>query len=636
MYEMSLTSQINPLPAQFQQFAAEVLDPLKQPHGTHTGEVLPSVYYSNATGLFHGDWYFHDLEIELGNQTEVETARGFFNWNSKGSAKLAIKEVKSTVDGIQLLDGTLRLYDDNGSGQGMQLFLEGLHVVDNGTFVMTGVPEKHHISLATLANLTTNESEYNVTKTVIIDELDDRIKQFRGLLSSQLGINGVYNPPYSEETACDFILLSQMHQLPPDLDPFLIRELEDELMNPTGISTISLPPLRLTTLLHSPKCGVSLVIKDAPGVKIEKYNNKTINYAAMVSAMALVQIWLLISQMQYTSTPSSVSKVSYWTIMLQAAIDGYLCIFHITAGIRTEAVFTAFATCAFMFCVLVSIFGMRYLLIIWRVQRPENTPRRLANTAGADSITVPATGAILPGPVTAGPTVAATEDNARRDVSLLYARFYILLILGLVFFAQTSSLSSVWQDFLTGVVGMFLYSFWVPQIWRNVKRGSRRGLSIQYIVGMSATRLVIPLYVGLCPQNVLGQETTEWIWVLVAWVWAQMLVLIVQEFLGARFFIPERYLPPVYQYHPILPTNDAESAIMAAESAMPFPADLNNVDCAICMQPVEVPANAKANVLSRMGYMLTPCHHLMHTDCLERWMNIRLECPVCRAPLPPL
>lgn len=31
---------------------------------------------------------------------------------------------------------------------------------------------------------------------------------------------------------------------------------------------------------------------------------------------------------------------------------------------------------------------------------------------------------------------------------------------------------------------------------------------------------------------------------------------------------------------------------------------------------------------------ITPCHHLFHKSCLERWMMERMECPLCRTLLP--
>ena len=32
--------------------------------------------------------------------------------------------------------------------------------------------------------------------------------------------------------------------------------------------------------------------------------------------------------------------------------------------------------------------------------------------------------------------------------------------------------------------------------------------------------------------------------------------------------------------------------------------------------------------------MQTPCKHRFHIRCLQDWMNIKLECPSCRQPIP--
>lgn len=72
-------------------------------------------------------------------------------------------------------------------------------------------------------------------------------------------------------------------------------------------------------------------------------------------------------------------------------------------------------------------------------------------------------------------------------------------------------------------------------------------------------------------------------------------------------------------------------------------------DCAICMCDLEVAVvedkgggkgvgddGSGVSLLERRKYMVTPCRHIFHSDCLEGWMKYRLQCPVCREELPPV
>jgi hypothetical protein len=40
-------------------------------------------------------------------------------------------------------------------------------------------------------------------------------------------------------------------------------------------------------------------------------------------------------------------------------------------------------------------------------------------------------------------------------------------------------------------------------------------------------------------------------------------------------------------------------------------------DCAICMLPIDM-KHGGHSVLSKTNYMVTPCHHMFHTECLEK------------------
>ena len=51
-----------------------------------------------------------------------------------------------------------------------------------------------------------------------------------------------------------------------------------------------------------------------------------------------------------------------------------------------------------------------------------------------------------------------------------------------------------------------------------------------------------------------------------------------------------------------------------------------SMECVICMNPVDVTCPS--------GRMVAPCSHCFHTACLQRWMDVKMECPTCRRPLP--
>ncbi|GMJ01798.1 hypothetical protein HRI_003849000 [Hibiscus trionum] len=52
----------------------------------------------------------------------------------------------------------------------------------------------------------------------------------------------------------------------------------------------------------------------------------------------------------------------------------------------------------------------------------------------------------------------------------------------------------------------------------------------------------------------------------------------------------------------------------------------DGVECMICMEKL---VSSETEVVTRM-----PCSHLVHGDCIERWLNTSHLCPLCRFPMP--
>lgn len=120
---------------------------------------------------------------------------------------------------------------------------------------------------------------------------------------------------------------------------------------------------------------------------------------------------------------------------------------------------------------------------------------------------------------------------------------------------------------------------------------------------------------------------------------AQAAALLAQTRFGPRCFISARFLPAKYDYHRALPkpapaqgpTLGAGAAAGGAVATAPS-GDVetgdSGVECVICMNAVDVAGDARVR-------MVTPCHHVFHSSCLTRWMDVKQECPTCRRPLPP-
>jgi len=232
----------------------------------------------------------------------------------------------------------------------------------------------------------------------------------------------------------------------------------------------------------------------------------------------------------------------------------------------------------------------------------------------------------------------STDPQARLWFIIL---LFLLLIVRLLL---SPSLSLIF-------VAVTYSGFWMPQIVRSVRRGRSSSLSAEYLIGTSVCRSLMALYFLGCPKNVLDVEVRPWVWWLVAFVFLQVAVILLQQRFGPGFFLPQSYAPvKIYDYHPPIPLPPLDSPNQTLG------------DCAICMDDILVDSamrdataheghavdDEKKSFLDvvllhegepaggRKTYSLAPCQHLFHTECLETWLAIKNICPQCRRPLPPL
>ncbi|TFK71357.1 hypothetical protein BDN72DRAFT_817637 [Pluteus cervinus] len=657
----------------------EAIHPLLDSFGI-VGEIQDpnwSSYYSNITGFIRGEGQFYNITpsalalntsrkwtpyaealMSKVNLTGIPDKLGVWDWEASKQVSLSVTEKLSRLDdrseSAVLIHGKLEVTDQNTS-EDLRLEFEGVHFLANGSIYGFAVPPTRHLDIRLLPSLVPEDGK-NITAQLIEPELEARITKLRNLIDDGV-LDDLSNEDQPKST-CTFTIYSQLS--PVDIPQQLMADYESELQNPTGAWTVKPPPLSVNSLIISEECGIIFELVDSKGLSSKSFFRKVTNYAAMMTLAYFALILLSTRQTRRSRTPSGLSRVSRWVFLPQAALDCVAFAGHITFAVLAEGrTSLALLAPAFLACVLFLI-EVQFSLLVHQIQIPEDvappppTPPP-APAAPQDQTT--------PGPTTGTPAPPRPTPTPPHRQS--FFSFFIHHI-------QTdpqAKLWLMWFAFLTVIVRVVLSpllsmmfigithtSFWSAQIVRSARRGRTSGLDKEFVIGTTICRLVIALYFISCPQNVLNIVPKWWSGWLALLVCFQAGVLILQEHLGPSFFLPERFsIKKTYDYHPPLPLPDPESP------------DPSLGDCPICMDAILVdphhrrsksldekswgdkpgkPSGAGA-ILNRMqlgvesasarkSYSLAPCHHLFHTECLERWLAVKNICPQCRRPLPPL
>ncbi|VEU38306.1 unnamed protein product [Pseudo-nitzschia multistriata] len=397
--------------------------------------------------------------------------------------------------------------------------------------------------------------------------------------------------------------------------------------------------------IASPNCNFAATVNTtAIRTDWEATTGKAVNYSFGMMIICLTQIVLLLRQLLHSQSQSVAMRVSLLCIGWQTVVDALLCLFHVYLSLAMQTLFTAFASVAFFKLLIFCVIEMKYMAIIIQA--------RNANNGGA------------------------TVEVLRRQIALLHLRFYVALMGTCLGFFYSENYRKTYM--------LLLYSFWVPQIVHNVVTEAKKPMNSYYIYGMSATRLVAPLYMFAMQSNFMKEIYPEspidvsMCQLLVLWVGIQAGTLEGQRRWGARFFIPAQFLPPKYDYNRPIPASmlltDNEGSTfseqlqkereapktevrplpvqksdlssrggvarnrkegkrckgetgMTAETVTAVPKNLPSIECVICYNGIDSS--------NRAAYMIAPCDHVFHKDCLVQWMEVKMECPICRHPLPP-
>ncbi|TGZ84878.1 hypothetical protein EX30DRAFT_325736 [Ascodesmis nigricans] len=592
----------------------------------------PTVY-RNATASVHGEWLRPTLTTEqealLRGSNLTEPLGLQIIKDGDGTMTIGITE-----SGNGEVDMVVRVKDAEGGREVVIPGFQGVHDYSSGEIVAVTSAEE----ILPWMWFREDPARWHLTRGKAVEWLEEKMKRIEQLGAS----SGAY-----DSKKCDYILWAQLHPL--DLTKDELAIVEQELRNPTGVRLPAIPDVEVAVILWSPTCGDLITARELKGDKVEVFYSRVSMVGLGAAAVTAVQLALMIRQLEKSSTPSTIARVSIWTIIMLGIQDGYWFFVFMTVAIYLEGCFLPLVTASFFYLILLTIFEMPFLSRTYRVQRPEpSTSTTQHTTLPAPAVAPTPLG--LPAPATANTPNQTPAQRVNAEISAIYTRFYFFLVVSLFFTLQVTS----WQPFYRDMFLRFLFtvvnSFWIPQITRNIYRGSRRPFTPEFIIGTSLCRLAPAAYLYLYEHNVFGVlPHQKSVMALAAWQAIQCAFLGAQAVFGSRFAIPsvlQSKLPSVWDYHnpPYLFSSSRRGNGEEAHGLLGEPdegdaeegfGDGTERDCAVCMQPVQ-PVRMDAGLMERRKFMWTPCKHEFHTECLEGWLRYRLQCPVCRTSLPPL
>ena len=151
---------------------------------------------------------------------------------------------------------------------------------------------------------------------------------------------------------------------------------------------------------------------------------------------------------------------------------------------------------------------------------------------------------------------------------------------------------------------LIVCSSWLPQILYSAFYGKRKTIRFSYALLNSIYKLLLLSYFLLNKMSVINAYSPSTFVIITIWTAIQLAVLYLQTKYGCDFFLPSHMKTEKYDYY-----------------SKPIPP---GSECPICLSEIQ------SNELA----VTTPCGHVFHDECLRRWAEEELICPVCRASIP--
>lgn len=582
-----------------------------------------------------------------------------YNFRHTGMSKFVYNKTTDVVDDSVVVEVRLNLVDYPEISRN-ELHTLGVYYQNTGSLIASTSSAKFS-GVDALPHFAMNEDNFKKSQILM--------SQFLNMtdIDRDITMDGMNSDITRSVQQCEYIAFFQFEKT--EYLKQQLQEIDEELMNPKGRPIPKeIPQIEVkSALLYSPDCGLIMNLKPdsyLQGNKTEVTDNQFKRGLSVFLVLVLLQLFLFIRQIKETRTPGQLSNISTTTLSMIGFQDSLIALFFLLVSTLTESLYLLFSCVAVISFIMCGVFEMRFIVSVlvtqgnergttwWEVLRGSVTRNETeepgTTSANTEEFTandrVPAAASPLPG----------INDEARYS-NVLFASGFFLTIVSTFFILNVLTWRIKYRQIFEYVGLLGISSYWFPQFLRNTLKNRRRAFTWEFIIGTSMLRLIPIWYLCLYSQNPLRHRYDPSLAVSVFGCYViQISLLFLQQLLGPRFWLNEKWLPKAYDYHPFLNMADLENgfasdilANIRAQEDDPGKSGIITckVDCAICMNDIELPVGVNADSkkpkqpvdkLRGQQYMITPCRHIFHTDCLEDWMKYKLQCPVCRNALPPI
>jgi Ring finger domain len=454
--------------------------------------------------------------------------------------------------------------------------------------------------------------------------------------------------------------------------------------------------VRMTGIINSPNCNFAAELNvTALRTDWDATTSKAVSYSFYMMLVCMIQILILLRQLLHSQSNAAAIRVSILCIGWQTAIDALLCLAHIYLSLSMQPLFTAFASVAFFKLLIFCVIEMKYMAIILQARNSNSGGQsievlrrqvaylhlyfyvallmicltlvyvndhfiyRLPFILALYSFWVPQ---IVLNVITEAKAPMHKYYIYGMSITRLVAPLYMLAFPG-NFLRQvypdhpadvfTCEMVVLWIVVQTAVlIGQSHYGarFMIPARFLPPKFDYSRPIPSSMLqpgadaaillyeqtystatydpkapssstagsaASTSATQSNTSTTIDSESQNLRTRHSTT---------------ATTTRMRGNRQ--NRSTMNAIIGVHPPSPTSNTSPvtnestkplSTATAPSILP-PPPCCLLECSICYDDIDI--------RKRKDYMLAPCNHLFHRPCLSQWMDVKMECPICRTELP--